>query len=64
MNKLALSVPEVAELLGLNARTIYKMCNAGEIPCKRIGEKKTRIIISRKSLEEWLNKEDNNDDCY
>lgn len=59
MEKLALSVKEAAELLGLSERTVREMAREGRIPFKRIvtgrgSRKGGRIIIPRAALEAWL----------
>lgn len=59
MAELALSVREVAKLLGLSEHTIYHMVYARQIPHKRIrtarGKGKSgKIIFSRVLLEKWL----------
>lgn len=52
--KLVYSVPEVAKLLGLNRVTVYKLAKQDGFPAVRIGR---RIIIPKKALEEWLERE-------
>jgi excisionase family DNA binding protein len=47
----ALSVEEVAELLGLGRNTVYDAANRGEIPHRRIGR---RLLFSRTAVMEWL----------
>ena len=37
--RLFLSVPEVAELLGCDERTIRRGCTSGDVPCTKIGAK-------------------------
>jgi len=59
VEKLALSVKEAAELLGLSERTVREMAREGRIPFKRIvtgrgSRKGGRIIIPRAALEAWL----------
>jgi len=50
--RLAYSVPEAAELLGVGTATLYAYVRAGLIPHVRIGR---RIVIPAKALEEWMN---------
>lgn len=49
--KAALTLKEVAEVLGLDARTISGAAANGEIPCVRIGR---RVLIPRESFIEFL----------
>lgn len=43
-NKAALTIHEVAEVLGLDRRTVSSAAANGEIPCVRIGR---RVLIPR-----------------
>jgi excisionase family DNA binding protein len=52
--RLTLNVDEAAKLLGLNRITVYRLVGQGAIPNVRIGR---RIIIPRRGLEEWLERE-------
>ncbi len=58
MVKLALSVKETAEALGVSADTVYWMCYNEELPHKRVvgrGSKgQGKILISVKEIERWL----------
>ena len=49
--RLALTVPEAAELLGVSRRFAYEMAAQGKIPSVRLGKK---ILVPRKSLEAML----------
>lgn len=49
--KLALSVSEAAELLGLSRPTVYKLMRRDDFPVLRIG---TRTLIHRAKLEAWV----------
>jgi len=49
--RLAVTVPEAAEMLGVGASVVYKYVRAGLIPHVRIGR---RIVIPLKALEEWM----------
>ncbi|MFJ7839884.1 helix-turn-helix domain-containing protein [Lysinibacillus sphaericus] len=51
MEKITLSVNEVAELIGVSAATIYTMVRLNEIPCKKI---RGRIIFHRETIDKWL----------
>jgi len=58
-NRLAYTIEETAQLLGLSPATVYRMVYDGRIPFKRTGrEKKSRIIIPAAALEKWLNNAD------
>lgn len=49
--RLAVSVPEAARMLGVGQATLYQYVRAGLIPHVRIGR---RIVIPLKALEEWM----------
>lgn len=55
MKKLALSVPEAAEALGISERHAYEMARTGQLPARRLGG---RWIVPRARLEEMLNQSD------
>lgn len=48
-----LTADEVAELLGLNRKTVYEYATAGEIPCKRLGR---RLLFYKPTILAWLEK--------
>lgn len=49
--RLTYTVQEIAEILGISAKSAYKLVNSGQFSCKRIG----RILrISRASFNQWL----------
>ena len=52
--KIAISVTEAAELLGLSRPTVYKLMRRNDFPVLRIG---TRTLIHRAKLEELAAKE-------
>ena len=52
------SVAEVAALLNVSKRSIYNLCSSGELKCVRIG---TKLRISKKSFDEWLDGASNDD---
>lgn len=52
--KLTLSVDEAARLLGLNRVTVYKLAKQENFPSIFVGR---RVLISKKGLEEWLERE-------
>jgi excisionase family DNA binding protein len=50
-DRLALSVTEVAKMLGLGRTSVYEAVRSKEIPSVRIG---TRILIPKAAVEEML----------
>ena len=58
MDKLALSVKETAQALGISESAVYWMVYRNELPHRRIVARgckgKGKILISRKAVEEWL----------
>lgn len=52
--KRSYSVAEVAEILGISKRSVYNLCANGTFRCVRIG---TRLRISKKSFDDWLDGE-------
>lgn len=51
MEKITMNVKEVAELLDVCDRTIYRLTEKNEIPHKKVGR---RIIFHRGTIEQWL----------
>ena len=51
MEKLALSVPEAAELLGLNPKRVYELSRTPSFPSFRCG---ARVVISAEGLRDWV----------
>ena len=49
------SVSEAAEILGVSKRSIYNLCASGAFKSVRIG---TKLRISKKSFDEWLDGSD------
>mgnify|MGYP005758860251 FL=1 len=49
--KRSYSVAEVAVLLNVSKRSVYNLCASGELKSVRIG---TKLRISKKSFDEWL----------
>ena len=49
--KLALSVEEAAEMLGISKPTAYQLTKVEGFPAFKIG---ARTVISRARLEEWV----------
>jgi len=52
--RLAVSVPEAARMLGISQAALYNHVRAGLIPHVRIGR---RIVIPLKALEAWMEKQ-------
>lgn len=50
-NSLVYTADELAELLGIDRKTVYDFATRGEIPCKRLGR---RILFPRSAIAEWL----------
>lgn len=48
-----MSVDEVAEMLGVDKKTVYDKANRGQIPCRRLGR---RMLFGRRAILDWLNK--------
>lgn len=55
--KRSYSVAEVAALLNVSKRSIYNLCSSGELKCVR----RTKLRISKKSFDEWLDGASNDD---
>ena len=53
--KVTLTVPEAARLIGISNPKMYELVRAGQVHSIRVGKK---ILISRKSLSDWLRKGD------
>ena len=51
MAKLAVSVPEAAEMLGISIPSMYQLVHVAGFPSIRIGK---RWLISIRGLEEWV----------
>jgi excisionase family DNA binding protein len=49
--KIALSVPEVAQALSIGCSQAWKMINNGTLRSFRIGR---RVLVSKATLEEWV----------
>lgn len=50
-HRLTLSVPEVAEVVGISRAHAYELVRAGRLPSIRLGR---RLVVPRKALEEFL----------
>jgi excisionase family DNA binding protein len=53
--KLALSVPEVAQLLGISRAFAYELVARRELPALRLGR---RLVVPRHLIEQLLNQQD------
>ena len=51
-NRLVLTVPEAAALLGLSTRSTYTLCQRADFPAVRLTP--NRIGVSRAGLEKWV----------
>lgn len=49
--KLTLSVPEAAELIGVSASKMYEIVRIQGFPAIRVGK---RVLVNAKKLEAWL----------
>ena len=54
MEKMALSVVEAAELLGLCPKSVYELTRREDFPAFKAG---SRTIISAEGLREWVQKQ-------
>lgn len=50
--RLVLTVPEAADLLGLSVRSTYTLCHRADFPVVRLTS--NRIGVSRAGLEAWV----------
>ena len=51
MTRLAYTVSEVAERLGIKPRTVYAWAEHGQLPTIRVGK---RVLVPAAALEQWL----------
>ncbi len=51
LNHATLTAHEVADLLGVNPKTVYEAASRGEIPSRRLGR---RVLFPRVAIEAWL----------
>ena len=59
--RLCLSVPEAAKILGISRGLAYELARSGQLPAVRLGR---RLLISRTALERMLDQpEDTNKVC-
>ena len=52
-HKLAYTVNELAEALGVTTRTVYRMIAAGELRTRRTSER-GRVLIPSDEVDRWL----------
>lgn len=59
MEKPTLTVKEAAEALGVSEMTFYKLMRRADhpVPSIKTGNGKSRRLISRKALEQWIDEE-------
>ena len=50
--RLVLTVPEAAEMLGLSVRSTYTLCKSAGFPTVHLTQ--NRIGVSRVGLEQWI----------
>lgn len=53
-NRLSVSVPEAALMLGISKPKAYELVRCREIPAKLV---RRRWLVSVKALEKWINEE-------
>lgn len=58
--KLAVSVPEAAQMLGVSRQTAYALVNSSDFGAVRIGRK---IIVPIAAMERWLNQSKSTGNC-
>lgn len=51
MEKLTVTVPEAAKMLGLGLNKMYELVHRADFPTIRVG---TRIIIPVEALKQWV----------
>lgn len=54
--RLACTVREAAEALGVSDDTVYKLIRSGEFPARRVG---ARTLVSVEHLRSWVNEASN-----
>ena len=53
-DRIAVSLPEAARLLGISKPTIYKYAGRSDFPAFRLGG---RVLVSVEGLHEWVRKQ-------
>lgn len=51
MIPLTLTVPQMAEVLGISRNTAYSLANQAGFPSFRVG---SRLLVNREMLQEWM----------
>lgn len=54
MEKLAISIPEAAKVLGVSRTRMYQLAKSTGFPTVNVGK---RILISVKGLERWVDEQ-------
>ena len=49
--RLTLSVPEAAEIIGVSPSKMYEVVKIQGFPCVKLGK---RLLVSAKGLEKWI----------
>lgn len=49
-----LTVCEAARFLGVNRKTVYDSIAIGDLPARRVGRGRRRLVIGREALLTWL----------
>lgn len=49
-----LTVAEVARFLRVNRKTVYESIDRGDLPARRMGRGRRRLVIGRAALLAWL----------
>lgn len=52
--RLAVSVPEAAQMLGLSRSSAYEAARTGRLPTVRVGH---RVLVPMTALRDWLDTE-------
>lgn len=52
-DRLSVSIPDAADLLGVSAWLVRQMVKAGELPALRI---RGRVMVPTRALAEWVEK--------
>ena len=53
-NKMVMSVPAAAKILGISETKMYQLCKSSGFPTVKIGK---RILVSSKGLERWIDQQ-------
>lgn len=58
--KLALSIPEAAQMLGISSTAMRQLARTRGFPAFKLG---TRLLVSAKGLEKWVEEQSKMDVC-